>query len=126
MQSRKLSITFHAQDFDRTLAFFQDTLGLPLKHSWNEPNGRGAIFAAEDTAEVEFFGAPEGQPQTAPPPANVNIAFQVNDVDAHYARLLDAGVTLVETIGDRPWGNRSFGIQSPDGLNIWIFSDIAN
>ncbi|MCB9453559.1 MAG: VOC family protein [Anaerolineaceae bacterium] len=124
MQSRKLSVTFHAQDFDRTLVFFRDTLGLALKHSWNDPHSRGAIFAAEDSAEVEFFGPPEGQSQNQPSPSGMNIAFLVDDVDAHYARLMAAGVQLVEDIGDRPWGNRSFGIQSPDGLHVWLFSEI--
>jgi len=48
--------------------------------------------------------------------------FEVEDVDAHYARLKDQITEWVLAPTDMPWGNRSMLFRDPDGNLINFFS----
>jgi len=48
--------------------------------------------------------------------------FEVEDVDAHYARLKDSVNDWVLTPTTMPWGNRSMLFRDPDGNLINFFS----
>ncbi len=49
--------------------------------------------------------------------------FKVDDVDAEYARLVEAGLAAVMPLEDHPWGDRGFSIIDPVGNAIYINSD---
>lgn len=44
------------------------------------------------------------------------VAFTVDDIDADYARLRDAGVEIVTPIETEPWGERYFQMADPNGV----------
>jgi catechol 2,3-dioxygenase-like lactoylglutathione lyase family enzyme len=44
------------------------------------------------------------------------VVFVVDDVDAEYARLQDAGVEVVTPIETEPWGERYFQVTDPNGV----------
>jgi catechol 2,3-dioxygenase-like lactoylglutathione lyase family enzyme len=50
--------------------------------------------------------------------AGIWISFEVEDVDAEYARLQAAGVPAEEPPQDRPWGERQFVVRDPNGFAI--------
>ncbi|MCX7971251.1 MAG: VOC family protein [Negativicutes bacterium] len=52
----------------------------------------------------------------------VMLCLMVEDVDAVYDRLLGLGVDITEKIGDRPWGERSFVVEDPNGMHIYVAS----
>ncbi|RMG74916.1 MAG: hypothetical protein D6711_07750 [Chloroflexi bacterium] len=125
MQPKGLNFTFFVKDFDKSLTFYRDVLGLRYKTEWRSQYSRGVIFDIGNDGEFQFYGPPEGKTQTEASPAGVKIAFLVDDVDAHYTRIKAAGAEIVEEINDKPWGDRSFGIKDPDGLILYIYSKIA-
>ena len=43
------------------------------------------------------------------------MAFFVDDVDRERARLQDAGVPVLASPTDRPWGERTLHVADPDG-----------
>jgi PhnB protein len=45
----------------------------------------------------------------------------VDDVDAHYARAVAAGATVVQEPTDKPYGDRSYEAVDPDG-HRWTFA----
>ena len=49
---------------------------------------------------------------------------EVADVDAEYARLKAAGATICEEMKDKPWGERSFVINDPNGVHLYIYKSI--
>ena len=53
------------------------------------------------------------------------INFEVDDVDAHHARLAAAGVPIVLSLRDEPWGQRHFIAQDPNGVLIDVITPIA-
>ena len=38
--------------------------------------------------------------------------------------LVEAGAAVVRGLEDTPWGHRSFGLDDPDGLRIWLVQDL--
>lgn len=110
---------FTAQDFDRSTGFYGGTLGLEVSASWDE-HGRGIIFLATGTGQIEIFEHVDaGSP---PVPTGMKLAWEVDGVDAEFARLAAAGVTILEEPADRPWGHRNMTISDPDGINITLFT----
>lgn len=49
--------------------------------------------------------------------------FAVEDVDAEYARLTEAGLAVVVPLEDHPWGDRGFAVQDPNGISIYLYSE---
>jgi MerR family transcriptional regulator, thiopeptide resistance regulator len=52
-------------------------------------------------------------------------AIFVDDVDAHYARTLAAGATIVSEPVDRPYGIREYGASDPEGQIWWFQSPLG-
>jgi predicted enzyme related to lactoylglutathione lyase len=48
------------------------------------------------------------------------IALVVDDIDAEWERLLDAGVPVVTPIETEPWGERFFQVLDPNGVIIQL------
>ena len=105
-----------AQDFEATVAFFRDVLGLDLRDLRDD----FAWFRLDDTSQLEVFGPDEpehGHFTTGPVPS-----LHVDDVHAAVEELRRHGV---ETFG--PWGEPSEGwahFRAPDG-NIYGLSASA-
>ncbi|WP_433529839.1 VOC family protein [Micromonospora sp. CA-263727] len=59
----------------------------------------------------------------------VIVAFVVDDVDAEYARIKDAGVPITTPIQTEPWGERFFQVTDPNGVILqlvqWVHSPEA-
>jgi hypothetical protein len=48
----------------------------------------------------------------------------VPDVQAEYQRLKEAGLSLVQSLQDKPWGERSFVVDDPNGIHLYIYETI--
>lgn len=113
---------YDVADYDAVVAFYRDTLGFPVKSQWDDDgHKRGTVFKINERADLEIMGVGAGMEQKNPPPRNVRLKFYVKDIDAEYARLQAAGVTIIEAIANKPWRERTFGIQAPDGLKIYLY-----
>jgi uncharacterized glyoxalase superfamily protein PhnB len=62
-------------------------------------------------------GLPSFKPASAAGAADgLLVVFTVDDIDTEYARLRDAGVTIVTPIETEPWGERYFQMTDPNGV----------
>ncbi|MDR3588315.1 MAG: VOC family protein [Negativicutes bacterium] len=52
------------------------------------------------------------------------LSYEVDDVDAEYDRLKDAGLEIYQNLQDKPWGERSFVINDPNGVHLYIYKSI--
>ncbi len=77
----------------------------------------GATLAIGAAETVMFW-----QAGSAEPGANrtVSIEFQVEDIDAEYARLKDK-VALVHALKMMPWGNKTFQFRDPEGTAVSLY-----
>jgi catechol 2,3-dioxygenase-like lactoylglutathione lyase family enzyme len=101
-------------DFERSLRFYAESLGLHVYREWGSGSARGVVFFLGggflEVSGSSRTGASEG----------VGLWLQVRDVDAVGRELEVARVDIIEPPTDKPWGLREMRIRDPDGLRIVI------
>ena len=113
---------FVAEDYQASVAFYRDGLGLPIDHDWDfGPNDRGTVFLA-GSGMVEVLGGLPGQAYVRPQGPWMSI--QVADVDAFFERVKKHGLKVVEEPKTYPWGQRIMKVEDPDGTLIWLFTPV--
>lgn len=94
-------------DFQRSLAFFRDVLGL---ETWVQGEEQ-AILRTSSGQQLEIFGRDEAEKRLTRTPV---IAFEVDDFDAAREELRQAGIELIGESGS--WNGYSWQyFRSPDG-----------
>nr|WP_092073247.1 VOC family protein [Dendrosporobacter quercicolus]NSL49962.1 VOC family protein [Dendrosporobacter quercicolus DSM 1736]SDM56093.1 Uncharacterized conserved protein PhnB, glyoxalase superfamily [Dendrosporobacter quercicolus] len=73
----------------------------------------GVSFTLPQREEGEFFNG-----------KGLILSFEVEDVDAEYNRLKQAGLNIYQEIQDKPWGERSFVVDDPAKVHIYIYKTI--
>lgn len=109
-------VLLHPADFDASVRFYGDTLGLHVYREWGEPGepGHGVVFFLGG-CYLEVSGS-VGEPPTG----KLELWLQVRDVDAAHEHLRAEGVEVVEAPVDKPWGLREMRILDPDGVSLVI------
>lgn len=74
-----------------------------------------------DGPSIQFMQPQEGMEEFAG--KGIMLNFKVDDVDAEYARLTDAGLKAAMPLEDHPWGDRGFSVIDPIGNSAYIYSD---
>lgn len=100
-------------DFERSVAFYRDVLGLRVYREFG--------VAGRTTGVVFFVGggllelAANGHPPLQPC-AGMRLWLQVPDVDVEVSRLETCGVPVLAVAETKPWGLREAEVADPDGL----------
>lgn len=50
------------------------------------------------------------------------LSFEVENVDQEYERLQSEGLNIRQELQNKPWGERSFVVDDPNGVHIYIYS----
>ena len=128
MNALEFRFAFFARDFEKSIIFYRDILGMtPVGQWWDRPDGKGALLSAGGTAVIEIYGAAKGETYAGPSPVAVNLALRVADasaVDEFHKRLAATGVERIEPPQNRSWGHRSFIVYDPDGVPVHIYCEI--
>ena len=123
----ELRVVLTVPDFDEAVAFYRDALGLEQLADWSSDDGR-VILLDGGRATVELFDERQaesvdrieaGQRVSGP----VRLAIEVNDLEATAERLVTAGADAVAPPVVPPWGGRNARLQSPDGMQLTLFSE---
>src|SRR5215469_1881888 len=83
------------------------------------PLPTGKIMHAEVKVGDSILELSDGSEQYGPSP--VALHYYVNDVDAAYARAIEAGATSTHAPVDQPYGDREAGVKDPFG-NAWFIA----
>jgi catechol 2,3-dioxygenase-like lactoylglutathione lyase family enzyme len=123
---RELRVAVTAENYEETLAFYRDALGLPVVESWENEGGSGAVLDAgratlevlsrsqvEYVDEIEAGGIPSGP---------VRFALEVEDSVAAAERLEAAGAERVGGPVVTPWRHRNVRLRAPDGMQLTLFT----
>ena len=114
---------FRAKDYEASLAFYRDGLGLPVVDSWDRgPAERGTLFQAA-SGIVEVLALAPGEEYT--PPRGMELAYEVNNVDDWYRRVQEKELLIRGKLANKPWGHRSFSLTDPDGIKVILYSIIG-
>ena len=101
-----------ASDYDQSVAFYRDTMGLSLFRSWDRPSGRGSVFHMGPGLIEVVTG--EGSKES---PGFSGAVIAVNDVQAAYEEIVVRGADATEPL-TAPWGHRMITVTAPDGLEL--------
>ncbi|MBO0792383.1 MAG: VOC family protein [Ktedonobacteraceae bacterium] len=113
-------IIIYVSNMERSIAFYRDMLGLPLKFSspgWTE------LATGEITIALHRTLAPEGQASelTARVPAgHAQLGFIVDDLQTAYEDLKARGATFSMAPEKQPAGRVFAVLHDPDGLGITL------
>jgi catechol 2,3-dioxygenase-like lactoylglutathione lyase family enzyme len=104
-------------DFERSMRFFRDLLGLEV---WVQGEEQ-AILRSASGQQLEIFGRDEREKQLTASPI---VGFEVDDLDSPRKELLAAGIELIGEIGR--WNGFAWQyFRSPDGHIFEIKSSPA-
>ncbi|MDA7518139.1 VOC family protein [bacterium] len=109
-------VAFPAADFEASVIFYRDLLGLPAVREGVVQGERFMHFNAGGLGiRIYEWTKPFHR-------AHTGLQFYVDDVDALHAELLEHGVRFSGAIRDEPWGGRVVTVVDPDGN----FFDLLN
>ena len=121
----ELRVALTASDYERSMKFYCDGLGIQPSALWSNGGGR-ALILDMGKATLELFD--EIQAATIDQieaeqriSGQVRFALQVPDLKAAMERLIDHGATLVHPPTLTPWGDYNVRLQDPDGMQITLF-----
>lgn len=113
MEFRLYAVRVFTRDWERARDFYRDTVGFPLLFDdagmgWAQFQLGGASLGVErcdgdDAESAALVGR------------FVGVSLAVDDIDASYARLRDAGVRFHGPPEPQPWGGVLAHFEDPDG-----------
>ena len=114
-------VIFVADDYDATVGFFTDVMGLEVERSFGEIFRGTILLAADGRIEVIEDGGGWDRPGVS----GVSVSWEITDADAEHARLVSAGAEIVRPPEMQPWGHKSLEVAAPDGLRIILFEIVT-
>jgi catechol 2,3-dioxygenase-like lactoylglutathione lyase family enzyme len=103
------AVTLAVAEMARSVAFYE-SLGFRLRYG-----GPEASFTSFDLRDG-YLNLAAGEPPQAG--AWGRVILYVDDVDAQYARAIEAGFEPEAPPRDAPWGERFFHLRDPDGHEL--------
>ena len=124
---RQLRLVVEADDFDAAVAFYRDTLGLPVELDLEGDSGEHVVILdagratleLSNPAQVAMIDEVEVGRRVAP---RLRVAFEVDDATAATDALVRAGAELVAPPTRTPWDSLNSRLEAPE-LQITLFEE---
>jgi catechol 2,3-dioxygenase-like lactoylglutathione lyase family enzyme len=125
---RQLRLVVEAEDFERAVAFYRDTLGLPVELDLESDGGAHvmildagrATLELSNQAQVAYIDDVEVGRRVAP---RMRIAFEVEDAAAVTEELTAGGAELIAPPTRTPWHSINSRLAAPADLQITVFEE---
>ncbi|WP_169582316.1 MULTISPECIES: TetR family transcriptional regulator [Microbacterium] len=127
---RQLRVVVQAPDFDETLAFYRDVVGMPQAEAYEAEGGaRVAILDAgratleiANAEQVSFIDRVETDGDA--PSDRIRIALEVDDTTHAVARLADGGAAVEASARETPWRSLNARLRGPADLQLTLFQEL--
>ena len=121
----ELRIALTVAEFERSVKFYCEGLGIEPAAIWNNDGGQALMFNMGnatleifDEKQAEVIDQLEAEKRIS---GQIRFALQVPDLKSALERLLAHGATLVHPPVITPWGDTNVRLQDPDGMQITLF-----
>lgn len=126
----QLRVVVQAPDFDDTLAFYRDVVGMPEAEAYEAEGGaRVAILDAgratleiANPAQVAFIDHVETDGGTSD---RIRVALEVDDARETLARLSAAGAEVEASARTTPWRSVNARLRAPADLQVTLFQELG-
>ena len=105
-------------DYQKTLTFYRDALGLAIAREYG---GGTVVYAGQSLIEL----AGHGSSAAGAPPFPGALWLQVRDLAATQDELRDRGVDIAREARREPWGLHEMHVSDPDGVTL-IFVQVPD
>ena len=128
MSRGQFRFSYFSPDYDATVAFYRDGLGLPVVESWDRnPEDRGTLLGAASDL-IEILKLPEGGNSShlwdERPPQGAFMVIEVENVELMYRQVIEKGLPIQQELTTQTWGHRSLCVWEPNGLTLYFFSEV--
>jgi catechol 2,3-dioxygenase-like lactoylglutathione lyase family enzyme len=125
---RQLRLVVTADDYDETVAFYRDVLGMPEEGAFAAEGGHVTILDAgratleiTDPVHAAYIDRVEVGRRVA---GHVRVALEVADARAATDQALVGGATLVAEPVLTPWNSLNARLEGPAGLQLTLFEEL--
>jgi predicted enzyme related to lactoylglutathione lyase len=101
-------------DLAKSAAFYRDVLGFTI-HRISDP---GWLFYTNGQCTIMAGECPDALPAAKTGDHSWFAWLQVEEIDAFYESVCQAGVKICKPLRDEPWQMREFGMVTVDGHRI--------
>ena len=131
MTVHQLRLVVHAEDYERAVAFFRDTLGMPVAEAYRSEGGAEvmilnagrATLELSNPAQVDYIDEAEvGRTGVSPP---WRVAVEVDDATAVTERLEAAGASVIAEPTETPWRSLNARLNAPAGIQLTVFEELG-
>jgi len=121
----ELRVALTTSDYERSIKFYCDGLGIEPSALWSNSGGQALILdMGKATLEIfdEIQAATIDQIEAEQRiSGQIRFALQVPDLKSAMEKLLAHGAILVHPPIITPWGDYNVRLQDPDGMQITLF-----
>ena len=117
MKIKRIDMTFSTDKLQESKEFYMKHFGFDLafESDWyielvTPKRDAGISFTLPQREEGEFFNG-----------RGCIVSFEVDNVDAEYDRLKQEGLHIYQEMQDKPCGERSFVIDDPNGVHVYVY-----
>jgi AcrR family transcriptional regulator/catechol 2,3-dioxygenase-like lactoylglutathione lyase family enzyme len=126
----QLRVVVQAPEFESTLAFYRDVVGMPQAEAYEAPGGaRVAILDAgratleiANLAQVAFIDAVETDGAASD---RIRLAMEVEDTAGTVDRLTGAGARVEASARETPWRSVNARLRGPADLQLTLFQELG-
>ncbi len=126
---RQLRLVVHAADYEESLRFYRDVLGMAEQEAYAGPGGAlvtvldagRATLELANTAQVGLIDAVEVGRRVAP---HLRVALEVDDAEASTQVAVEAGAALLAPPTETPWRSLNARMEAPGALQLTLFEEL--
>lgn len=120
MKSKRIDITLSTEKMQESKNFYKDHFDFKITYEsdWyiellSPSLNVGISFTLPQREEGEFFNG-----------RGLILSLEVDNVEIEYNRLRNEGLVIYQEIQEKPWGEKSFVINDPNGVHVYIYEAI--
>jgi len=120
MKAKEVSSAFTTNKVQETKEFYQKYLGANLTFDCGWYIN---LEFGNESASIQFM-SPQQSDHKLSNSAGLIYNFNVENVDEEYEKIKEYNLPIILDIENHPWGDRGFCIQDPNGISIYIYSEM--